>query len=135
VEIGNLEDFLKAKAKIEKEGSLKVRVATGSMEPWLQVGDFFELKYKKDDSLKTADIVAYWYKNQIFLHFFWRYSFMKSNIGKKTFVTRSLKEIEHDEGPHPMGNYLGILDFKASFTQKLYFYFRLFRRSLLSQKK
>ncbi len=126
MKVENVEKFLEAKLKLEKEGTLKVRVATDSMEPWLKVGEFYNLKPVDVNKLEFPQIIAYWYRNSIFLHFFWQHNLMKNCHGQSTFSTRSLKLPRVNEGPHSMGNLLGVLDYKISFYKKCQFYLRYF---------
>lgn len=89
------------------KGSLRLRVASDSMNPVIKVNDLILLESLKDPkTLKRFDVIVYEKDQTLICHFFWC---LNSIQHPPTICTRSLKEPCQNELPFTEDKVIGIV--------------------------
>lgn len=93
-------DFNILKIKLQKEGSLKLNIASESMQPWIWKGSKIEIRPINSKDLKPFDIIVFFQDKKLICHFLY--------IKDDTFlITKGLKSFKFDEKIN-YGQLLGI---------------------------
>lgn len=89
-------DLLKFRAlqsKLQREETLSLRVATGSMLPVLRIGQIITVKKVKLSELKKFDTLVFWQNEKIMCHFLWSMQ-KEAKSEELKLITKSI------ENPH-----------------------------------
>lgn len=82
--------FRTLKLKLQQQGELSLKVASGSMIPVLKIGQIITVKKAQPWELKKFDILVFWQSEKLMCHFLW--SKQKQFKGKEVrFITKSLE--------------------------------------------
>lgn len=99
--------FRTLKSKLDREGSLSLRVASESMVPVLKTGQIITVKRADLDNLKKFDILVFLQNEKIMCHFLWS---VQTNEGQVEFITKSIENPTEIDIPIKEGLLLGKVD-------------------------
>lgn len=102
-----LDEFALLKQAVRQRGGIACRVASGSMEPFLPVGEKLRLEPVDPDKVKRFDLIVFRdLSGLLFCHFVWR----KNSLSEKASVTtRSLRGRGTDDLPAELDAILGMV--------------------------
>lgn len=100
--------FRTLKLKLEQEGILSLRIASGSMAPVLRTGQIITVKKTKLSELKKFDIIVFLQNERIMCHFLWSVQIDKEN--QQTLITKSVENPTEIDIPLKEGLLLGKVD-------------------------
>ena len=99
----SLEDFLKLKASFKK--NRKVKILSGSMEPFIYKNDVVTIANKSVKLLKKGDVIVFWKDNKLICHLFHRFNIFEN---KECLITKGINSKRYDS-PVLQKFYLGII--------------------------
>lgn len=104
------ESFDELKKRIKKDGFLGIRIISDSMVPFINVGEEVMVsEFIEPKQLQRFTPILYWDGRKLICHYYWNESKLTNAEGKKTIITRSLKESKSNDIPIPLENILGIV--------------------------
>lgn len=118
------------KTILNLKGTLRLRVASDSMNPVIRINDLISLESLKDiKTLKRFDLIVYEKDQRLFCHYFWSLNSLQQPT---TICTRSLKEPFQNELPFTTDKVLGIVtSHRISFARQATLIFQNLLRSSL----
>lgn len=115
----SLEDFLELKNSFS--GIKKVRILSGSMEPFIYKDDVILITPKDINLLKKGDVIVFWKDNKLICHLFHRFETFEN---QDCLITKGINTKSFDS-PIPRKFYLGIL-VEPKVTLIKSFFFKLY---------
>jgi signal peptidase I len=111
----DLNQFKERKIHLKATGEYQGRIATGSMEPLIIVGDIIKVEAVKLEQLQKFDIIVFYQHEKLICHFVWH----KSRFGNQDeVITKSL--IGGEDLPIKKEFILGrVTNFQLSFFDKI----------------
>lgn len=100
--------FRTLKSKLNREGSLSLRVASNSMVPVLKTGQIISVKRAEIANLKKFDILVFLQNEIIMCHFLW--SVQTGSEGQVELITKSIENPTEIDIPLKEGLLLGKVD-------------------------
>lgn len=95
------------KTILDLKGSLRLKVASDSMNPVIKVNELISLESLKDvKTLKRFDVIVYAKEQTLICHYFWCLNSLQT---PPTVCTRSLKEPFQNELPFTEDKILGLV--------------------------
>ena len=117
----SLEDFLKLKSSFNS--NKKVRILSGSMEPFIYKDDIIIVSPKEIDSLKKGDVIIFWKDNKLICHLFHRFEKVQN---QDCLITKGINSKKYDS-PVQRKFFLGIIvDPKVTILKRVFFKLYLF---------
>jgi len=114
-----LKDFLELKNSFSS--IKKVRILSGSMEPFIYKDDVVLITPKNVDLLKKGDVIVFWKDDKLICHLFHRFERVEN---QNCLITKGINSKTFDR-PIPKKFYLGLL-VEPKVTLIKSFFFRLY---------
>jgi signal peptidase I len=117
----SLEVFLELKSSFNS--NKKVRILSGSMEPFIYKDDIIIVSPKEIDSLQKGDVIVFWKDNKLICHLFHRFEKVQS---QDCLITKGINSKKYDS-PVQRKFFLGVIvDPKVTILKRVFFKLYLF---------
>jgi signal peptidase I len=114
----DLINFHQLKSIVAKTGKLKFKVVSDSMLPIFKIGDVVTVEPFKQEVLKRFDVVVFWERNRMIIHFLWAKQLDETD-GKSIYITKSLKQPLAVDLPIKESLLLGVVNVRIPFMTKV----------------
>lgn len=123
----SLSEFRELKAQLSSIGRVSFKVVSGSMSPWLRVGESsWVLPLPKEIDPFTP--IVFWDGKVLVCHMVITQSVFSGNGDKKIWLTQGLANT-HSDLPVPEEHILGIVEKRLPWWRKLIFSIKMRRRA------
>jgi signal peptidase I len=117
----SLEDFLELKSSFNS--NKKVRILSGSMEPFIYKDDIIIVSPKEIDSLQKGDVIIFWKDNKLICHLFHRF---EKVLSQDCLITKGINSKKYDS-PVQRKFFLGVIaEPKVTILKRVFFKLYLF---------
>lgn len=101
-------ELLCLRRSLKRDGKLTFRVASGSMVPCINAGDMIEV-HPIEREIRRFDILVFLSERYLLCHYVWHLNRIPSADSTRTYLTRALSQLDHEELPVPETHILGMV--------------------------